>query len=101
MSRIYKKSIVFLSILALLSPIIALGVDVKSLSGVYSTATSTFLTTVGFAYVDISTWSNTMISFVLGSWLGIMSVLVKWVIAILVVFVIMSVGFTGFRLIKH
>lgn len=71
------------------------------LSDIYSIATTTFTTSVGFAYSDVTGWSDTMIKLLLGSSLGILSYQIRWIIAFLVFSTIIFFIYRGFRFFRY
>lgn len=73
----------------------------NTLSDITSSATSTFATATGIEYTELTAWSGSMIAMVLGSGLGVLSALMPWIIAIMVVMGIVGFLYAGFRFFRH
>jgi len=66
-----------------------------------NTATSTFETTTGFTYADVVTWMGDLLKLVLGSGLGLLSELMGWIIALVVISAIVYFLYRAFHFFRH
>ncbi|MES3005553.1 MAG: hypothetical protein V4664_01250 [Patescibacteria group bacterium] len=66
-----------------------------------STASSTFATTIGFAWTDVIDFVGVMIKLLIGAGLGVLQSTLPWVIVLTIIGVIVGLLYGAFRFFRR